>query len=188
MSCAGNQCCAVVNDNARCLNAVTNGSTHCETHREKAITLYLAYKKLSDRVDKLDFAKAAKGIANINDRINYLTKCYVLINDTYNARMRHRKYAFVPECYDDGHDYQFKRLQDLTTQCENMLARLYAKISSSDSSPKSEPSESSSEEDDVIEEVKPYRKLRQQREKSEKDLDAWIETYNRDNEEILQRR
>lgn len=189
MSCAGNQCCAVVDNNTRCLNKVTNGSTHCETHREKAIKLYLAYKELSNRVDKLDLTKA---VGNINERINYLTKCYVLINDTFKARMKHRKYAFVPECYDAGHDHQFTRLQDLTTQCEDMLAKLYAKISASDSSPKSESSSESSEDDVIeeviIEEVKPYKKLRQQREKSEKDLDAWIEKYNEDNEEILRRR
>ena len=30
-----------------------------------------------------------------------------MFNKAYNARMEHRKYAFVPECYDEGHDYQF---------------------------------------------------------------------------------
>ncbi len=182
--CSVNQCCAPNTSNARCTNDVTQGINHCEIHRLTATKLYLRYKKLSDKIDNLNINKM---FPKHQDHIDHVMRCYVLLNKTFSARTKHRKYAFVPECYDEGHDYQFIKLRELIDKCENILSELYS------SSP-SDTIESSSEEsiDQVIDfepevrkRVKNYRKYRRD---IEKDIEHWINKYVEENRVILERR
>ena len=93
MDCANNQCCAVSFDNTRCKNSVVDGSNHCELHRPKAVQLYKAYKKPSDIAEKLDLDKSFK---NITDHINYIMRCYVILNKTLHTVLL---YKFQQEYY-----------------------------------------------------------------------------------------
>lgn len=187
MEACTNQCCAVMN-NTRCINLAVSGSDHCDLHREKAKALYLKYKVLSDQVDKLVIDQK---FTNINTKIDYLMECYILLNQTFKARMKHRMFAFVPECYDEGHDHQFIRLNTLIQECEDKLRQLYILQDIKD--------EESSDEDYLSEEgvtvtqkyvnttkkAEEYRKFRKQR---EKESEEWIQKYIKENEVILQRR
>jgi hypothetical protein len=58
---------------------------------------------------------------NINDRIDHLNMCYDWYINAYEARLKHRNYAFVPECYDFGHNLQFTIIQEKINLCEDKL-------------------------------------------------------------------
>src|SRR5438876_10338455 len=118
----GNQCCAITLDNKRCQNLVIKSSKHCSSHYNNALKLYKNYKKICDVAYNLD---VDKHINDPNEKAKYLLKYYVLMNKAYDARMKHRKYAFVPECYDLGHDKQFKLINDKINLCEEKLYELY---------------------------------------------------------------
>ena len=194
MDCGTNQCCAFSSYktvSSRCVNLVTNGSNHCDIHRPRATKLYLKYKKLSDVVDKLQIDKPFK---NIKDRVNHLMRCYVLLNKTYSARSRHRKYAFVPECYDEGHDYQFTKLNNLIDDCEQSLSRLYdtSILEEYNTAVSHESSLDSNEEDipnvahrSISDSLMIYT---QKRKEIEADIDEWMDKYAEDNQAILHKR
>lgn len=191
MDCSTNQCCAISKFNTRCESYVVPGSHHCNHHRPKATKLYLAYKRLSNLVDELDIDKS---FDNTSDHIKYIMKCYNLLNNTFEARIRHRKYAFVPECYDAGHDYQFVRLKELMENCENILSNLYASTNStSNPEPLSEEDDeevfSDDDEDDELTLIKQKvnNHIKHRRE-MEADVDNWINKYIEENEEILKER
>jgi hypothetical protein len=114
------QCCAF-DENTRCLNPVLGHSNHCEIHYYPARKLYKTYKKICEIAYNLDIHKYYK---NIEDNIIYVLECYAMYNKAYNARMAHRKYAFVPECYDDGHDYQFVFIKNKILESEKLLTQL----------------------------------------------------------------
>jgi hypothetical protein len=80
-------CCAVV-DTGRC-------------HNPKAVELYLKYKTLCNRLDKLEVENL-----DICDNLKRAIKCYSLLEQAFKASLKHRRYAFVPECYDEGHNYR----------------------------------------------------------------------------------
>src|SRR5258706_1716205 len=107
------QCCAALNQ-SRCTNTVIEGEKHCTLHHHKAMKLYKRYKKLSEAVKLVDINE------HLTD-LKFIMRHYKLLNDTYNARMAHRLYAFVPECYDNGHDFQFVKLQKNIAKCEKLL-------------------------------------------------------------------
>jgi hypothetical protein len=190
MNCSENQCCAEDN-NARCKNLVTYGGSHCEKHRPTAGIYYLAYKKLSDIADKLDINEP---IADVTARINHVMKCYVAFDKTFHARMKHRKYAYVPECHDDGHDYQFVKLKAQLDACETILAQLYM------NTPKElEYLKDSDESEDSkqlsIKPIKPIKTIKTQvnkynsrRRNTETETGDWINKYIEENKVILSRR
>src|SRR5579862_3261055 len=104
------QCCANTLSNTRCINSAIPGCDHCQLHHEKAKSLYMKYKGLSDLIDKMVLDKE---FDNIQEKIDYIMNCYILLNKTFNARSKHHKYAYVPECIDEGHKFQFTRLKAL---------------------------------------------------------------------------
>ena len=187
---SSDQCCAILGT-SRCINSAITCSNHCNLHRPKATNLYNKYKALSDCVDKLDIHKA---FPDVKEHIDYITQAYILLNKTFNARMKHRKYAFVPECYDSGHDYQFKRLKNLIQECEDILSNLYLIDIVQESSEESLSEESS----ELLEPLKQLDftgsitqridKYRKQRQANEKDIDSWINKYIEANKVILERR
>jgi hypothetical protein len=115
-----NQCCAIEN-NIRCVNNVIGHSNHCTDHIGPAKILYKKYKKICDVAYNLDLNK---NVSNIEEHVKYIIECYEMFNKAYDARMAHRKYAFVPECYDYGHDYQFIFIKNKILECEKILSEL----------------------------------------------------------------
>ena len=121
MNCSNNQCCAPTVDNKRCPNSVINGANHCKNHLVYAKGLYDKYKKICNIAYNLDIEK---DIHNVESHHNHLMQCYVWLNKAFTARMRHRKYAFVPECYDEGHNMQFEIIQKKIDVCEKKLMEI----------------------------------------------------------------
>ena len=116
MSCEINQCCAVVQNNKRCSNLSINPHmNHCSIHHDNAVKLYTQYKQICEVAYNLDINKS---INNMNDQIKHLMNCYVWLNKAFYARLKHRKYAFVPECYDKGHNIQFEMINEKLDVCE----------------------------------------------------------------------
>ena len=113
-------CSAYSNHNIRCKNYSIDGSMHCNLHREKAINLYIKYKKLCDACENLNIKDP-----DDKNHIDHIIHCYILYNKAFDARVKHRKYSFVPEFYDEGHNYQFEKLKDKISDCENLLSKLY---------------------------------------------------------------
>jgi hypothetical protein len=168
-----------------------SGSDHCNLHRDKAKTLYLKYKTLSDQVDKLVINRKFK---SIQTEVDYLMECYICLNQTFKARMKHRMFAFVPECYDEGHDHQFIKLNTLIKDCERKLRELYILQDIRDDKFSTKESESSEEENgilvtqrhvDTVNRAEEYRRFRKQR---EKEVEEWVQKYIEENEVILERR
>ena len=113
-----NQCCAYLG-NKRCINKVVGSANHCNLHRVKATKLYLKYKSLCEKVENLDLYQP---FSNSQDQMNYVMDCYNSLNKAYKARQKHRQYAFVPECYDEGHLHQFVKLNKQMQECEKILS------------------------------------------------------------------
>lgn len=180
VACAGNQCCAVAPNNTRCRNIATSSLTHCELHRKKSVQLYLKYKELSDIAESLNVNKPIK---DINVQIGHVLKCYNAFDKAYYARMLHRRYAFVPECYDVGHDKQFTILMDKLNECEKILSELYEKVNHI--SKLSELSESSEEQITIVNLPKKINKRNNNRKKVETENDDWINKYIEENKLIL---
>ena len=123
MNCNTNQCCAPTFDNKRCSNTVINSSYHCADHYTYTKKLYIKYKQICEIAYNLNISQK---INNIVIKHNHLVNCYVWLDRAYKARMKHRKYAFVPECYDEGHNYQFTLLQEKLDLCEQQLMNIYS--------------------------------------------------------------
>jgi hypothetical protein len=183
-----NQCSSNL-QNKRCTNKTLGNSLHCVLHHKKALSLYNKYKKLSEEVKKLDFNKV---FDDMNNHITYLLSAYSLLNNTFDARMKHRTYAFAPECYDAGHDYQFIYLNKLINQCETILADCYnklivpaieEKITKTTKGPKvAKPTKVTKA---VTETIKECRQKRQQK---QDEWDDYLNQYIEENQIILKRK
>jgi len=133
-----NQCCAVVNIDGkerRCINVANTTIYHCSVHHDFTSKLYKDYKKICSVAYKMNISKR---MSNMSDRLKYLMKCYVWLNKAYDARYKHRKVAFVPECYDEGHDYQFTMLKQKIDICENEIKNIYDSYDKKNNVPKKE--------------------------------------------------
>lgn len=108
--------------NERCPNKTFGHSKHCTDHYQGALKLYLHYKNLCTRTDKLNIDKEFK---MKRKQIAHLKHCQELLIEAYNARLKHRNYAFAPECYDFGHNLQFKIIQDKIDKCNEKIIKLY---------------------------------------------------------------
>lgn len=112
-------CTAVMPDGTRCNKIVKRGKNHCNIHYDKAQKLRHKYKKVWDIVSAFNL--------NSSSDTNHLMKTYGALNKAYHARLAHRSYAFVPECWDWGHNYQFELVQTKMDLCEQKLAVMYEK-------------------------------------------------------------
>lgn len=193
MTSLDNQCCAYGTNNKRCTNLIGHGTDHCNLHRSKATNLYMKYKKLSDEVDRTNMNKK---FDNNKNHIEYLMKYYILLNNTYDARSKHRNYAYVPSCSDEGHNFQFIRLTKLIEECELLLNTLYSKedIHNENIVVKEKKLMLNSQEiiipvDDkrkiLSQRIKAYREFRKQK---EAETDFWINKYIEENKLLLQKR
>jgi hypothetical protein len=162
------QCCAIGYDNKRCGDLISNGSHHCDNHYPKAIKLYKTYKKICDVAYNLDLYKIFE---NQEEHIMYINECYDWLNKAYHARMAHRVYAFVPECYDEGHDFQFKFIQKKISICENILEKIYQE----------KQNKYNSQTDNL-------NKSKKKRKDVEEDVNTIMDRYIKENQEIIRKR
>jgi hypothetical protein len=168
----------------RCTNDVLYNH-HCAIHHGPAKKLYLKYKTVCEYAYKLDIAKISK-----NNQVKYLTECYEWFVKAYNARMAHRKYAYVPSLWDSGHDHQFEIIMEKIHSCETMLETLYVEsspISHTPISPLSHSESDNSVEDEITRDTmrvmrSKRRQFKKQRNHDEKAdmlaVDAYISENN----------
>lgn len=112
--------------NKRCANETFGTSNHCVEHRKRALELYLVYKRLCDKVDNLNIDKY---FSDRRAKLRHLKKCISLLIKAYDARMKHRNEALSPEVYDDGHNLQFKIIQDKIELCRKELDTIRPSVS-----------------------------------------------------------
>lgn len=184
------QCCAVTFDNKRCTNETIHSSHHCEVHYPQAMKLYKKYKHYCDVAYNADLDAKFQ---DSNDQVKYLMKCYNWLNLAYDSRLKHRKYAFVPECYDQGHDYQFQFIKEKLKKCEENMQEIYRSAKSKVrvkpveiEIEEEEEKESWTEEITDKEKMKKFIKKKQQkREETEEEL---FSKYIEENRVIIQRK
>lgn len=111
------------NSRDRCEHSTYGESKHCKQHHTKALKLYLNYKALCDYADKLNIHKPVK---NRSKKIAHLKNCHQRLVDAYNARMKHRNYAFFPDCWDYGHNLQFTIINNKIETCQREIKNLIA--------------------------------------------------------------
>lgn len=170
------KCTAVSDLGSRCVNPAMLNSNHCDQHHLIAKKLYLKYKKICDIAYRYDIQNSSNILG--------LMKCYSNLNKAFDARMAHRKYAFVPECHDIGHDYQFELIQNKIKLCEEKLAILYqeqsVKINPLDASSDSNSNSNSSPKSDPINQTNPnvpkkIKQFRKKRDKSEIEINDYMD-------------
>ncbi len=105
---------------------------HCSVHVHKAHKLYEEYKKICKLSDVYNVEDATT-MQNIHEKLSFLKRCYFINSRAYHARLKHRKYAFVPKLVDKGHSYQFTKLMIRIERCEELLRSIYDKICSTSS-------------------------------------------------------
>lgn len=111
------KCTAVLKDGTRCDTPVKKGLNHCGIHYEKAKKMRHKYKKIWPLLQNINIDNTSSNTE--------LSKAYSVMNKALELRIKHRKYAFVPECYDEGHNFQLEMVQDKINQCEKKLSTLY---------------------------------------------------------------
>ena len=197
----GNQCCSYGPDNTRCLNIIIKASNHCALHYRKAIKLYKNYKKICNIAYNLDINKE---IPNLENKRKYLINCYVWLNKAFDARLKHRMYAFVPECYDEGHDLQFTIIKKKIKTCESQLSNLYQNYTkeyealqietTKNIKPKylskkeSKDSKSNQNRQKIKNIPTKLKKYSNNRKESEREINQFIKIYLKENKAILKRR
>lgn len=186
-----NQCCAF-DGNVRCENMASEHINHCEKHYGPAIKLYKKYKKICEEAYRLDLNKKFK--TNV-ENIKYLLDCYRLFNQAFNARMAHRKIAFVPECYDSGHDYQFIFIKNKLIECERIICELNLREEQDKKYRNNCYNILEVEESREIVKYEPIENVTEiimrnnkERIKIEEDIEEIMEGYRKENEKILEKR
>lgn len=165
--CIDKICSAPTND-GRCKNLTVNEKCdHCSVHHEEALRLYLEYKGICDVANAKNLETRFK---TPQEQIKYLFSCHTWFVKAYNARLKHRLYAYVPEEYDNGHNIQFQIIQDKIDLCHSKIAECHDKIRKEnelewlkeDSEEDETPEESSHKEtEDIIVKVKQFKKKQQ---------------------------
>jgi hypothetical protein len=116
-----NQCCSLTKERSRCPNDCIGTSMHCAEHSLNAKKLYSKYKLLSEYIKTIDIYKQ---FDSVDEQLEYVSQYHALLIETFFARYKHRYYSIAPECYDDGHNYQFVMLQKKLTECEALIDSL----------------------------------------------------------------
>ncbi len=177
------QCVAPLN-NKRCINTPVGDSNHCSLHRPKAISLYKKYKIACEEAEQYDLNKE---FSNDQDKVNYIMTYYIKLNNAYNARQKHRTYAFVPECFDTGHLHQFVKLNNQMVECEKILDQFQPNdVEVNNDCVEKEPKNSI-----TIKQKENNRKIKsfkQNRIKQEADINQLIDHYIHENSILLKKR
>lgn len=178
------QCAAPLN-NKRCINTPVGDSNHCSLHRPKATSLYLKYKALCEEAEKYDLNKE---FSNNTDKVNYIMLYYIKLNNAYNARQKHRIYAFTPECYDNGHLHQFVKLNNQMVECEKILNQFQPNIQIEEDNIKEPKNISGISIVKQKENNHKIKSFKQNRIKQEADINQLIDHYIHENSVLLKKR
>jgi hypothetical protein len=191
--CQTKQCRALKLGRTRCENSTIHpGSDHCSLHHEKARKLYVKYKKLCEVAYALK-VEDETNITDVNEKIRFLNKCHNLFTQAYHARMEHRKFAFAPEFYDEGHNIQFQFIQQKIDFCFDKLNKIYDGLKT--------PEEKSVEVDDAddvdakeneietdVREMKKtmdsFHKFRKQQQRDKREEDRMLAAYIAENKKL----
>lgn len=184
-----NQCCAVIHGDKRCPKQTINHASHCSDHIQTATKLYTNYKKICDTAYNLEIDKP---ISDINEKYNYLYECYIWFNRAFHARLKHRRYAFVPECYDEGHNKQFSFILARMNKCEEMLREIHKlneEIRQDQYNDLQQEQEQLPVKENIMHTIPNIiEKKKTKRENNEKEETRLIEKYNQENMEYLEKR
>lgn len=175
-----NQCSAYMG-RKRCINTTMGNSNHCHLHRPKATKLYLKYKKLCDEVEKFEINK----VYSNKDQVDYLMNYYCTLNNAYKARLKHRQYAFVPECYDEGHLHQLNKLNNLMKECERMIENAIKDESEDSTNSEDTDHDENNEKEKISRKIFNYKQYRLQQEAETNQL---IDKYIDENAILLKKR
>lgn len=120
------KCSAYFSDMSQCSNIRIGDSYHCELHRDKAKTLYLKYKVLCSECEEININTYQIKDENVDEQIDEIISYYILYNKAFSTREKHRKYYFISDYHDSGHNYQFIKLNEHILKCEDILMKLYS--------------------------------------------------------------
>jgi len=186
-----NQCFAP-SYNGRCRNKCIENSRHCKLHNPKSTKLYIKYKRLSNQAKNIDFNKKFDDTLS---NINYIINSYDLYNKTFEARLKHRKFAIAPNLYDAGHDFQFIDLNNKINQCEEILNDLYKSYESENISSDDESDGSDDDNNSIVIYEKKSMTISQKiklnkeyRASKERETNTYVEKYIKQNKIIIERK
>jgi len=182
------QCRAPGSNGKRCKNLVIdNNKLHCSQHYTKAVKLYNDYKKICKSAEGYDMDNV-KTLPSVSEKIKYLNKCYYIYTQIYDARMKHRDYAFIPEFYDYGHYLQFEIINKNINECEIHLQDLYTQFTEENKEQKDitmkEDNKKDKNEDNIEVIIKKVNIFKKKRIKDKKETERLIKKYTDENKEI----
>jgi hypothetical protein len=135
-------CAAISKNNTRCINARLNNSYHCAYHINKAKKLYLKYKETEEKVKTVNLDHIINNM--VDTKIEDVENLYSIYYKIFKQREIHRRYYFHKDLHDEGHNYQFVKLQLILTRLENVLIELYSNINNNNSNSNSNNSNNNS--------------------------------------------
>ena len=96
--------CIAIENGTICTSERIGKSKHCKVHHKKALQMYLEYKRLWNLANLINLKQQ---FDNLDEKIKFLNKSYVTLNNAYIARYQHNKQFISEEYWDDTHKYQF---------------------------------------------------------------------------------
>jgi hypothetical protein len=184
--CIEKVCCAPENGE-RCSNFTLNANCdHCKKHHEKALELYLKYKEICIVANNKNINVVIK---DKNKHIRYLYNCHLWLERAYDARLEHRFFAYVPECYDYGHDKQFIILQQKLNICRTKCAALFELLQVKDEMVVEKEEQEPEVEEEFLNVDLMVEKISQFKEKQKKDdieFDKTLQANIRQNNKLAQ--
>ena len=151
--------------------------------------MYKKYKEICDVAYNLDINK---DMNDLTEKFKYINSCYVWLNRAFHARLKHRRYAFVPECYDEGHNMQFKIIASKLKQCEDKLYEIqteYEQVKEPDKEEQQVEEEKEPVKNNIINTIsEDISKQKIKRANNEKEEMLLIEKYIKHNQELLDKR
>lgn len=176
------QCYAPLGENKRCnRTTITKDNIHCSQHYKLSRKLYNKYKIACDQANILDLDEV-KSIDFHQEKIKYLMKCYAILQNAYNLRMKFKIKYITPGYSDSGHEHQFVTIKKSIDICEERLQNLYQEISLPEKEVEIEPEQEKEAETSFIEEVKIFKKKRSD---DEAKLNRDIVMYLKENKQYL---
>lgn len=179
--------CTASTLNGRCTNfTLDKKCDHCIVHNETAVKLYLEYKEICKIADSKNIN------AKIKDPLKYmkyLHNCHIWLVKAYNARLRHRIYAYVPETVDYGHLEQYRILKQKIDLCQAKILEVNKLINKKvpnniieeDSEEDLESSVEDSPENPIIYEVREFQKKQKS---DDAEFDKILQKNIKENEQI----
>ena len=112
-------CCAPVANGERCTKqTVSTKVDHCSEHIEEAVYLYNLYKSICKIANSKNMDLIIKDPTKC---LLHLQQCHSALVDSYEARLKHHLFAYVPQCSDKGHMDQLQIIKDKIEICRQKI-------------------------------------------------------------------